>query len=525
MHRLVVALTSLLTLVGASVVGLHIFLSGRVADPAANLIPAESQLYVNVYLEPSPAQRANLAALLGRLPGFGDQAALETKIDQIATNLLSQAGVDYAADLKPWLGNQVAVGLASVEGDPTQNEGVVVFAVKDRAAAEEALPRLADSGGGGELREEDYEGTTLFLTPDAGGYAFVGEMLALGSSEEQLRGAVDAGADRRESLADIDAFRRAMAALPPDHLASLYVDVAAAARAAGTPLEQVGGLSTFAAALVAEERGVRLAGQLPVDRSQLDPAAAAVLDESSAAATLPGWMPVDTTAAVTVFGVSRGLQAAEEGSSEASSIVAQLRAGLGFGLGLNLDEDILPLLDGEVGVAIAGVPADGGLPTGQLLLRPSDPAVIEATLERVRDALSGRGGEVSTTDAAGTTITTLNVPQLGAASYAVVDEVIVVGLTPENVISALEARAAGSTLAESDAYTTAFSTIGEHAGAELYLDLQGLLALAGQFGADTGQLETLPADARAILERIQAFAFTTPIGADGVEIHAVVTVR
>jgi hypothetical protein len=524
-HRLVIALTSLLTLVGAGVVGLHLFLSGRVADPAANLVPAESQLYVSVYLEPSPAQRANLAALLGRLPGFGDQAALDTKIDQIATNLLSQAGIDYQRDLRPWLGNQVAIGLATVSPDAAEPEGIVVFGVRDREEAEEALPRLAATGGGGELREVGYEGTSLFLGTDGGGYAFVGEMLAVGSSDEQLRAAVDAGNDRRDSLADSEAFRRAMAALPPDHLASLYLDVTAVAEAAGAPAEQVRGLSTLSAALIAEERGIRLAGQLPVDRSAMDPAAAAVLDASSAAATLPGWMPPDTTAAISLFGLAGALEAAEESSSEASSIVAQLRTALIFGLGLSLDDDILPLLGGEVGLAITGLPAEGGIPSGQLLLRPADPSVVEPTLERLRDALQERGAEVSTSDAAGTTITTVNAPQLGAASYAITDGVIIVGLTPEDVSAAVQARADGSTLADSEPYTTAFAAMGRHAGAELFLDLQALLALAGELGADTGQLEALPADARAILERIEAFAFSSPATEHGVEIHAVITVR
>ncbi|HEX2220917.1 MAG TPA: DUF3352 domain-containing protein, partial [Candidatus Limnocylindria bacterium] len=317
-----------------------------------------------------------------------------------------------------------------------------------------------------------------------------------------------------------------MASLPADNLASIHVDVAAVAAAAGAAEEEIPGLSSFAAALIAEERGMRLAGRLPLERDALDAAAAALLDEAGGEPTLAGWMPADTKLEIVTFGVADAIRAAEADESEASSVVAQLRAGLGLGLGLDLDEDVLPLLDGEVGIAVSQLELSGAVPpVGQVLLKPADRAVVEGTLGRIRDALEGRGAAVTTREAGGTTVTTVEVPQAGAASYAVVDGVVVIGLAPEHVLAALEARSAGETLGETEAYATAFGLLERHAGPELFLDLQGLLGVAGQFGFDAGQLDALPADARAILERVEALALATPTSADAVEIHAVLTVR
>ena len=109
MHRLVIALTSLLGLTAAGVVAGYLLLFSASADRAASLVPAETAFYANVYLQPSTGQRMNLAGLLGRIPGFEDTSTLDEKIDQVAQNLLADTGLDYRDQIKPWLGNQLAI--------------------------------------------------------------------------------------------------------------------------------------------------------------------------------------------------------------------------------------------------------------------------------------------------------------------------------------------------------------------------------------------------------------------------------
>ncbi|HUH16899.1 MAG TPA: hypothetical protein VMM85_03030, partial [Methylomirabilota bacterium] len=92
MHRLVIALVSLIGLTGAAFVASYLLIFSASTDRAAALAPAQTALYVNVYLQPSTAQQMNVAGLVGRLPGFADDASLDDKIDQVAQNLMGAVG-------------------------------------------------------------------------------------------------------------------------------------------------------------------------------------------------------------------------------------------------------------------------------------------------------------------------------------------------------------------------------------------------------------------------------------------------
>ncbi|HSM37719.1 MAG TPA: hypothetical protein VK838_00155, partial [Candidatus Limnocylindrales bacterium] len=95
MHRLVVALTTLLTLVGVVVVAGYLLLFAAQADRAARAVPADASAYATLYLQPSTGQKLNLQSLLGRVPGFADPSSLDQKIHEITARLLGDAGLDY----------------------------------------------------------------------------------------------------------------------------------------------------------------------------------------------------------------------------------------------------------------------------------------------------------------------------------------------------------------------------------------------------------------------------------------------
>ena len=135
MHRLVVAVVALIGLTGAAFLAAHFLFLSAAIDRAATLAPANSALYVNIYLQPSTGQQMNLGGLIGRLPGFEDDASLDEKVDQVVQNLLSGTGIDYREQVKPWLGNQIALAAWPTDGDATNPTAVVIAEVKDRAAA------------------------------------------------------------------------------------------------------------------------------------------------------------------------------------------------------------------------------------------------------------------------------------------------------------------------------------------------------------------------------------------------------
>jgi hypothetical protein len=233
-------------------------------------------------------------------------------------------------------------------------------------------------------------------------------------------------------------------------------------------------------------------------------------------------MPQTTSAEAVLFGLAQSIEDLEaslpnEGTvGEALNALSQLRLVASLGLGINLDRDVLPLLDGEAAVALQSVEADG--PHGQIVLHPSDPAAAQAGLERVRSALASRGARVTTSEVAGVTITTTAVPQIGTVAYAVADGVAILGRDPTDVAAALEAHAAGETLAADNRHEAAFELDGTHAGHEFWADVPSLMdALAGVF--DPGS------ELRDILHQIGELAVSATANDDRLEINGVLTVK
>ena len=519
MHRLVIALVTLIGLTGAFVVGTVLFLSGASTDRAASLAPESTAAYVNVYLQPSAGQQMNLGELIGRLPGFADDAALDDKIDQIAQRFLGETGIDYEADLKPWIGSQVAVAAWPDDAAEIGSRAVVIAEVRDLPAAETALPSLLSTDPG-DFTTETYNGAEIHAA-DAGAYAFVDEMLVAGQDADAVRAAIDAG--RGASLADRADFRATLDGLPADHLASAFIDLAGFAEAAGG--EEIGGLSTAGAVLVAESEGLHLSGTAPFAAADAAPSARARFALGTEPSSLVDWMPAGTVAEAVVFGLRQTLGDAEnvlpatpEGE-EVVGLLQSIRALAAFGLGINLDTDVLPLLDREVGVSITGL--EGDLPSGQLLLRPSDPEGATGLLDTLATKLEDAGATRAATTLDGfedIEVTLLSLPDTVDLAWAVVDGIVIIGFTPGDVAAAISAHESGETLGADEAYRSTFEVAGERAGTEAYLDVPAIVELLGSDAE-------LPDDARDILLQIGSFAMTAASHDDHIEFHAVLTVE
>jgi hypothetical protein len=519
LHRLAIALTTLLGLIGAAVVAGYLFIFSVGTDRMAAAVPADAAAYATVYLQPTTGQRMNLAALLSNVPGFADAAGLDQKIHEISARFLGQAGIDYEADVRPWIGNQLSVAAEPGAALSDQPRWLLLARVKDAALAREAMDRIAAgrglTGSGATYQDAPItvaEGLAWAVGPD---------LLVVAPDREMLEAALDAYADRRPSLADDPEYIAAMRRLPADHLAAAYLDLARLAETASVS-EQLGGYSTAAGALIAEPTGLRLQADAPFDALAAPSAARAGFALASEPSSLADWMPPDTQTAAVIFGLRQTVETAEAGlagepgAQQITDALDQLRGVAALGLGINLDDDLLSLFDAEAGLAVTDLAAP--LPHGQLLLRPSDPEAAAVSLERMRDALSAHGGRVRERDADGTTVTTVAIPQVANLSWAMSEGVIVAGLTFEDVAAALAARTSGDSLAQSDRYSAAWQLAGGRGGNEAYLDIGSIVDSSGDTLGMTG-------DARDILLSIAALAITAPARDDTSELHAVLTVR
>ncbi len=511
MHRLVIASVTLIGLVSIAVVAAYLVLFAGAGDRAATMAPANTMVYANLYLQPSTGQQMNLSGLIGRLPGFADEAALDEKIDTVVQNLLRNAGIDYRAHVKPWLGDQVAVAAWPNGSDPLEASTVILAATSDPDAARAAIAELTAQQDI-TFTTETYAGIELQVG-DGTAYGLVDGMLVVGNGADALHAVIDTST-ATESLATVPAFTEAMDGHPADHLASFFVDLTGVADASGTTIE-LGGATTASAVLVAETDGLRLSGTAPLS----PPSEAA----ESPSGTLSGWMPERTLAEVTVFGLrdilEQGLAVVDEvpEGEEVTSTLDTIRALAAFAFGLDLDEDVMPLLEGETAIAFGGI-GPTAMPSGQLLLRPSDPDAATETLGRVADGIGLAGGSASTETLEGIEITTISVPDTIDAAYGIVDGVVVIGLSATDVVAVAEARDSGFTLDHTSAYEQAFGMAGTRAGTEAWADV-------GTVGSLVSLVVELDDDARDILSGLGSFALTVPFRPDHIEFHAVLTVE
>jgi uncharacterized protein DUF3352 len=516
-RRLVVASTSLLVLLGVGVVASYLLLFGAATDRAARAAPADTAVYASAYLQPSAGQQTSLFGLIGKLQGFGDPAAMEQKIDEIAQRLLGGAGIDYLADVRPWLGAQIAI--AASPGTDGEAPGMLLLAgVKDSTAASAAVPRLL-AASGVRLSREVFRGRGL-MTSQGTSYALLDDLLIVASTPARLRAALEAEANLAPSLADSAAFAAAMREVPTDRLASVYIDLP---RVVGLGDEAtLGGFGTAALAITADADGLHLDGFAPFATDGASEAARRAHALGDRTSTLADWIPQAAAAEAVVFGAADSFDDlessldGEDAFAPAVDALNQLRAVAAIGLGVNVDRDVLPLFDGEAAIALGRIEDDG--PHGQLLLRPTDPSAAGAALDRMRTALADRGSRVTTRRVAGAVITTVAVPGVATVAYALVDGVVVVGLAGADVAAALEAHAAGDTLARDQRYRGAFELTGGHAGNEFWTDAPSLVdALAGIFDPGT--------EVRDILHQIGELAIRATAVDDRVEIHGVLTVN
>jgi len=516
MRRLVVASTALLTALGVVVLGGYLLVFSSSPDRAARAAPADTGLYLNVYLQPSTAQRASLSALIERIPGFADPASLDSKLHQLAQRLLAGMGIDYKADLRSWLGDQVAVAV-SVDTGAASPRIVLLVGCKDPSLAGVALPRILAARGPFTLQR--YRGHDLMVGTTAS-YAVLEGLVVIGETATSVRPALDADAGAAPSLAGSSAFRSAMDRVPSDHLASAYLNLARLAALGGQNV--LGGYSTASLALIADGSALHVIGDAPFDRGRASDSARQAFAMGSETSSLADWMPAGTHGEIILFGLEQAatsLEAqlrADPSLTDAVQAINSLRALAALGLGINIDRDLLPLFDHEAALALDRVSISA--PRGSLLLRPSDPIAAQAALDRMRAALVEHGSLVTTRDEAGVLITIVEVPQIATIAYAMTDGVVVLGWDGDAVAATIQAHASGNTLAQADAYDRPFRIAGGHGGNELWVNARGLIELAGE-------IFDLGTEPRDILNQIGALVVTAPADDDRLGFHAVLTVK
>ncbi|MGC3992967.1 MAG: DUF3352 domain-containing protein [Propionicimonas sp.] len=363
---LVAALVLVLVGGGVAAAGTYLGWFGGAGSRPAQVVPASAVGYVQVDLDPSLAQKAAVWQFLRDLPEVRDAvAAGDADPRAIAWKVIAQAegsplaGLDYATDVKPWLGD--ALAFAAVPHG-TGAAGLVVVQVSDESKARTALTDIAAKVG--------QPCDVTFRD----GYA----LLTLTDDTRAVLAALDAG-----TLAQSQAFAADFASLGDPGILAGWADLGALAKLQGADDSSedlakgraVGALSFSADTLALAGRivglgDVGLHGQADI-----------------------GELPASTWAAVGYAGLGEALQKAwPQVETEAGPALE--------GMGLT-KEDLIALLGSSVTVGVSSPGSEPDLAStpdlGARIVTP-DPDRASAALEKLRPGLSGEAIFVRTGD-------------------------------------------------------------------------------------------------------------------------------
>ncbi len=273
------------------------------------------------------------------------------------------AGIDYARDVRPWLGGEAAVALIPGAGDDV--EQALMLEIGDENGAESFTGELV----GRRTESRDYAEVPVTTQRDLS-TAEVGGFLVIGPTEA-VHAVIDAQGPEGRSLEDSEPAEEVADELPDDSLVTAFVSEQGAADLfrAGAPL---GSLEAFVnsdattgagAALVAGDDGVEIESHSALDPERLESSpgffgAFAPFDPSLGGELSPG--------ALVYLGLGDPEKSIEALLAQASAETPGLTKGFEKFAedvrkdgDVNIEREVLPLLGGEVAIGIEPPPKGG----------------------------------------------------------------------------------------------------------------------------------------------------------------------
>ena len=234
--RWAAALAIVAVILGASAAVAALITNGASRSTVLGYVPPGSIAYGEVRLDLPGDQRQAVGAFLSKFPGFHDQAALDTKLDEILDQFIKKATNDkqtYTTDIKPWFGGEIGLTVgplpaASSMTDPATLTGALralaLLSVTDPAAADAWIDKTI-AASGAKTTTETYNGVSLTVL-DAGtgpkiAYAVIGDKVAAFGDLTSVKAAVDTGG--KSGFESEPGPKAALASSSGDHVGFVYL--------------------------------------------------------------------------------------------------------------------------------------------------------------------------------------------------------------------------------------------------------------------------------------------------------------
>ena len=565
--RWAAALAVVVLILGASAAVAALITNAATQATVLGYVPKDSVAYVEARLDLPGDQRRSVGEFLSHFPGFADQAALDSKLDEALDQVIHDAtngSQSYTADIKPWFGGEVAFSVgplppaSSLGGSDSssaiarQFRALALLSVTDPVKAQAYLDGLSAKTGE-ETTKQTYNGVQLTIYQQKDGpslaYAVIGGKVAALGDLASVKAAVDSNGS--SGFASEPGPKAALDAAAKDHVGFVYVALRPLLDWSTGLSKAVSGATGATGAAIPEPVSDTLLKTLPewgaywlrFENDALVLEAAAPKPEISFAST-------DSHAST----LAKHIPSSALVMAETNSLGATLGNVLDLYKG---DAQFKPLVDqldqalnvvggrdaalGWIGDTAIVLNDTGNTPEGGLLIAPTDPEKAKSLLTSL-GTLIGLGGAqngitVKTEDHNGTTITIIDIADVqkltgsGAGggmqslplpsnnvqiAYAVTNDVVVLGSGSGFVEHVLDTTDATS-LASDAQYKDLAGRVGAGT-AQTFVDITGIrtliekLAPAGT-SADRQKYET---DIKPFLEPFDAMmasgTFTNDLG-------------
>ncbi len=565
--RWAAALAIVVLIVGTSA-AVAAIIGGRTAGSTVlGYVPEHTIMYAEARLDLPGNQRQAIGTFLQKFPGFKDQAALETKLDEVLDDLVRETTnhqQTYTGDIKPWFDGELAFSVGPLptvasltSGDQTTAlNGLRILAlvsIKDPAAAQAWLD-AAIAKAGATSTSVDYASTTIHQFDQTAGlqpaYAVVdGKVVVIGDLVS-VKAAIDTKG--HGGFASEPGPKTALDSTSGDHVGFVYTAL--------RPLMAWGNDATKA-----------LGGAAP----------AAISD--SMLKVIPDWaaywLSFDNDALVleatapkpeTTVGPTENRASAVLDSIPSTAIVVAINNDLGKTIKQGLDlyraePSLKPMVDqidqalGLVGGADAAfgwagdsaivIDAADGAPEGGLIVTPTDQAAAAHLFTSLGSFIALGGGQQGITvrdeDYNGTTITTIDLGDLGKLTgasgsnlqlmplptghleiaYAVTAKIVVIGSGPGFVKHVLDTTPSTS-LGSNARYQQLVDRVGTGTGTA-FVDIAAIRAMAEAAlkSADPTAFDTYTKEIKPFVDPFDAMIASGSVSGDLVKSALIVTVK
>ncbi len=222
MTRVRAAAGATIGLIAVLVIVLAITSGSGAAPPAtgaAALVPGDALVYLHVSID---KRRPAVAAALRLSRRFPTYPLIEAGVINRLDAIVSGGGsVDFARDIRPWLGNEAALALLNTSSTTAGSE--LVLDVAQTSSARSFVTRMGATADGA------YRGVALYRYPSGAVLAFVRHYLVVGQ-DASVRSAIDTDTGQLTSLESNPAYRSAASGEPADRVLDLYTSPAGVQR-------------------------------------------------------------------------------------------------------------------------------------------------------------------------------------------------------------------------------------------------------------------------------------------------------